>query len=171
VTTLLVALSLMASTDAAPPPPEVKVADAAAILAAVRAPGARAVLVNVWATWCEPCREEMPNLLRFHREHRGRGLRLVLVSADDPAERAEVARVLSGLGVEGPASVDAFIKQGEDNAFINALEPRWSGALPVTILYDGRGVRKRFWPGLVTYDTLKGPVTQLLSKGPSRRKP
>lgn len=162
----------MAFADAGSAPPEVKVADASAILAAVKAPGARAVLVNVWATWCEPCREEMPDLVRFHREHRDRGLRLVLVSADDPAERAEVARVLGGLGVDGPGTIQAFIKQqGEDDAFINALEPRWSGALPVTILYDGRGVRKRFWPGLVTYDTLKGPVVQLLGKAPSRRKP
>ena len=48
---------------------------------AVRAPGARAVLVNVWATWCDPVAQEMPDLIRFYRDHREDGLRLVLVSA------------------------------------------------------------------------------------------
>ena len=75
---------------AAPPPSSVAVAELPAILAAVKAPGAQAVLVNVWATWCEPCREEMPDLVRFYRDHRAEGLRLVLISADDDDQRAEV---------------------------------------------------------------------------------
>jgi thiol-disulfide isomerase/thioredoxin len=170
VATLALALSLLATADggrAAGVPIEVTAAEAATILAAVKAPGARAVLVNIWATWCEPCREEMPDLVRFHRDHRDRGLRLIMVSADDPEQKAEVARVLGSFGFEGRA----FIKQGADDAFINALEPRWSGALPATILYDARGERRRFWPGLVTHGALKGPVSQLLGKAPSRRKP
>jgi thiol-disulfide isomerase/thioredoxin len=158
----------IAALAAAATPPKaaigVTVADAPAILAAVKAPGARAVLLNVWATWCEPCREEMPEFARLYREHRAAGLRLVTVAADDEDQRAAVARVLADLGLDGPA----FIKRGDDNTFINALEPRWSGALPVTILYDGRGEKKQFWPGAVTYDALKKPVTQLLK---TRRRP
>src|SRR6476660_1704531 len=78
-------------------------AELPAIVAAVKAPGAQAVLVNVWATWCEPCREEMPDLVRFYRDHRADGLRLVRISADDDDQRGEVARVLAGLGFDGPA--------------------------------------------------------------------
>src|SRR3954466_12666606 len=87
-----------APTALASAPLRVEVAELPAILAAVKAPGAQAVLVNVWATWCEPCREEMPDLVRFYRDHRAQGLRLVLISADDDDQRAEVARVLGGLG-------------------------------------------------------------------------
>src|SRR3954468_1150672 len=102
----LLAMTLLAApagAAGAPPVVKVEIAELPAILAAVKAPGAQAVLVNVWATWCEPCREEMPELVIFYRDNRGQGLRLVLISADDDDQRAEVARVLTALGFDGPA--------------------------------------------------------------------
>ena len=42
------------------------------------------VLLNIWATWCAPCREEMPSLERLHRELADDGLRIVAVSVDGP---------------------------------------------------------------------------------------
>ena len=145
------------------------------ILTAVRLPGARAVLVNVWATWCEPCRAEMPDLIRFYRDHRADGLRLVLVSADDEQDRAEVARVLAEAGL--PADVVSFIKRGDDMKFINGLDRHWSGALPASFLFDGRGRKRRTWGGPVTYHALAlaadglltAPVTPDTKRG--RRRP
>jgi thiol-disulfide isomerase/thioredoxin len=158
---LLLATALTAPAAApAPTAVRVDVAEVAAILAAVKAPGAQAVLVNVWATWCEPCREEMPDLIRYYREHRADGLRLVLISADDDDQRDAVARLLGGLGFDGPA----FIKRGNDMTFIDALDPRWQGALPATFLYDGHGEKKRSWLGSVTYDDLRARVSGLLKR-------
>jgi thiol-disulfide isomerase/thioredoxin len=156
-TALLVA-SLMAAEAGAPA--HVDVAELPAIVAAIKAPGAQAVLVNVWASWCEPCREEMPDLVRFYRDHRAQGLRVVLISADDDEQRAEVARILGALGFDGPA----FIKRGNDMSFIDALDPKWKGALPATFLFDGRGVRKRSWLGSVTYEDLRTRVSGLLNR-------
>jgi thiol-disulfide isomerase/thioredoxin len=141
-------------TDAMLPMP----ADLATILAAVRAPGARAVLVNLWATWCDPCREEMPDLIRFYRAHRAEGLRLVLVSADDPESQKDVARFLTEAGAAGAL---AFIKTGDDMAFINGLDARWSGALPASFLYDSRGAQRQFWPGRVTLPDLEAALAQI----------
>jgi thiol-disulfide isomerase/thioredoxin len=147
-----------APAAAAPAKRSVAVADVAGIRAAVEAPGARAVIVNVWATWCEPCREEMPELLRFWRDHRDRGVRLVLVSADDEDQRAEVERVLAAAGFDGPA----FIKHGDDMTFIDSLDRSWSGALPSTFLYDGQGRKQRFWTGTIGYRDLQRGVRKLL---------
>jgi hypothetical protein len=91
-----------------------------------------------------------------------------MVSADAETERAAVEAVLREAGFDGPA----FIKRGSDEELINALEPRWSGAIPVTVLYDGGGARKQYWPGPVGEAALDKPVTALLSAPPkTRRRP
>ena len=106
------------------------------ILREVKKPGATAVVLNVWATWCEPCRKEMPGLLRFYRAHAKDGLRLVLVSADDEADRNAANRFLESQGVDFPT----WMKSDNDMVFINAIDEAWGGNLPATFLFDGKGV-------------------------------
>jgi cytochrome c biogenesis protein CcmG, thiol:disulfide interchange protein DsbE len=55
-------------------------------------------LVNVWATWCASCREEMQDLERIHRDYRGRGLRVVAISVDAGSERL-VRRIAEAEGL------------------------------------------------------------------------
>lgn len=106
--------------------------------------GARATLVNLWATWCAPCREEFPALLRVARAHQRDGLRLVLVSADFPEQMHAVREFLAARGMTDTS----YIKSGDDMAFINALSPKLTGALPATLLYDGSGKLVTYWEGM-----------------------
>ena len=116
-------------------------------MAAIRAPGASAVLVNVWATWCDPCREEMPEIARFYKENQAKGLRLVLVSADVGEEGArDAAAFLKSQGIE----IASFLKSGDDMVFINTLDKNWAGNLPSSWLYDGQGHVVERWTGTVT---------------------
>lgn len=163
----LSALLLAAATAARPAPVPVAVGDLAAIRAAVTAPGATAVLVNVWATWCDSCREEMPALLRFARAHRAEGLRLVLVSADDEDQRDQVAAFL---GKAGAGGATAFIKHGADDAFVNGLDPNWTGALPASFLYDAHGAERRFWSGPITVPELEAGLRELKLDGNDKAK-
>ncbi len=147
---------------AAPPAkhdPELLPATAARILEEVRRPGASVVLVNVWATWCQPCREEFPDLLKLRRDWTKRGLRLVLVSGDFDTDRPEALRFLAAHGVDFPS----FIKDGGDMEFIDGLDPRWSGALPATFLYDSAGRLRRFWEGKADHATLERRVRDVVS--------
>jgi cytochrome c biogenesis protein CcmG/thiol:disulfide interchange protein DsbE len=48
------------------------------------------VLVNIWATWCEPCRDEMPSMEKLYREFGPRGLVIVAVSVDDPGTDEQI---------------------------------------------------------------------------------
>jgi thiol-disulfide isomerase/thioredoxin len=104
---------------------------------------ARATLVNVWATWCVPCREEFPLLVRLAREYQPRGLELILVSADFDDRLPAVRRFLAAQGVTDTS----YLKAEGDQSFIDALSPKWSGALPATFVYDGAGRQIAFWEG------------------------
>ena len=160
----VIATALLASGAAPSGPravtkgPPILVANLQQVQDAIRKPGARAVLVNVWATFCEPCREEMPALLRVFRAREARGLRLVLVSADDEENRVEAQRVLGGLGVNFPT----YLKTGDDMAFINGIDQRWTGALPASFLFDGQGQIRQFWPGQVTARDVEPRIDELL---------
>lgn len=66
----------------------------------------RPVLLNVWATWCHPCRAEIPDLQRLHERHAGEGLEVVGVSVDNRSDRGEVERFAEELSMTYPVWLD-----------------------------------------------------------------
>lgn len=138
--------------------PELQSAGVHDLLQLVRAPGAKAVVVNVWATWCVPCREELPDLLRVERDYRARGLRLVLVSADFDTSADEARAFLSRHGVD----FQTYLKSGSDMEFIDGLSLKWSGALPATFVFDGAGTLREFWEGKATYEIFAAKVQAII---------
>jgi thiol-disulfide isomerase/thioredoxin len=144
---VLAATALVPATVAPAPRPT----NAGGVLDEIRKPGASAVLVNVWASWCSPCREEFPDLLHVARELAPKGLRTVLVSVDFPGSEDDTTKFLSSEGVDFPT----YIRTGNDEAFVNGLERQWSGAIPATFLYDSTGKLVRFWEGKASYPVIK----------------
>jgi thiol-disulfide isomerase/thioredoxin len=158
VLALLGALAVLAGAGGPPPAPVT--VDGAGLLRAARAPGASCTVINVWATWCEPCREEFPDLLKLRTAFAGRGLRLVLVSADFPEERAAVQAFLRAQGVD----FATWLKDAPDEAFIDALDRRWSGALPATFVLGPDGRVVEWWEGKRTYTDFARSVTAVLGR-------
>ena len=64
------------------------------------------LVLNVWATWCHPCREEMPALQALHETYRDRGLRVVGVSIDGRSSSGLIPGFLEEVGVTFPILVD-----------------------------------------------------------------
>jgi thiol-disulfide isomerase/thioredoxin len=158
---LVLAAAAVLPVETAPLPSP---AEAGAILAEVRKPGAAAVLVNVWATWCSPCREEFPDLLHVARELAPDGLRLVLVSVDFPGSEAAARSFLTSQGVDFPT----FVRVGNDEKFVDGLERQWSGAIPATFLYDAKGKLVRFWEGKASYPIIKKRAREALEAKETR---
>ena len=118
------------------------------------------LLVNFWATWCEPCRAEMPALAKLAASLRARGFQLVTVSADEPEDEAAARQFLQKSGVQGPA----YLKRVKnDDAFIASVDSKWSGALPALILFDRAGRKARTFLGETDLKTLEAAIRELLA--------
>ena len=59
----------------------------------------RIVLLNIWATWCGPCREEMPSMEKLYREFGPQGLEIVAVSVDDPGAEKTIQQFAKEFGI------------------------------------------------------------------------
>jgi thiol-disulfide isomerase/thioredoxin len=96
-------------------------------------------LLNVWATWCAPCRREVPDLEALYEAHADRGLRVVGVSVDSRTVRDQVDRFVADFGVTYDVWLDP------DQA---ALAAFGANGVPLTILIDreGRIVWRRLGP-------------------------
>lgn len=104
------------------------------------------LLVNLWATWCKPCREEFPDLLKISAKYRDRGLKVIHVSTDDPSRSAQVRRYLKGFNITGKT----YLRREPDEQFINGVHRSWSGSLPAVLLFR-KGKLVKFWEGKARY--------------------
>lgn len=115
---------------------------------AIGVPGPRPTLVNLWASWCGPCREEMPAVQRFAEANPG--VRVVGVAIDDAPDAArEFAREV---GVAFPLGVDRDDRVGDGYGVTG---------LPMTLLLDRRGRLASTWAGPVTRGDLDDLVSGL----------
>ena len=132
---LLVALALAAGAPAAAEPVKHLLPEDYA-RRIVAAKGGRVLLVNFWATWCDPCREEMPALVSAAKGFPSRDVAVVLVSTDTPKTASAVPRFLSQLRVP---FVCWQAKSRDPQPFIDAVDRGWDGSLPYTLVYDRKG--------------------------------
>ena len=146
---------------AAAPEPSIRgEVDAPGLKALLAKQKGRVVLLNFWATWCVPCREEFPDLDRLERELSPRGLTVIGVSTDFASQAAAVDRFLA----ETRPSFANYRKKsgGDDQVFIEAVDPKWGGELPYSVLYRSDGTRAKTLSGKHSLDEYRREVLALL---------
>jgi len=118
------------------------------------------VLVNFWATWCVPCREEFPDLSRLQKAYAAKGLRVIGISTDLERETPAVEKFL---GEQKPGFPNYRKKKGgDDQQFIDAIDASWGGELPFTVLYASDGRKARVLSGKRPYSEYEKEVRALL---------
>ena len=91
----------------------------------------KVLVVNFWATWCTPCREEIPGFVRLQEKYRDRGLQFVGVAIDQPDKVQAFAREFS---MNYPVLLG-----GIDSVEMSRRTGNRAGALPYTLLFDRTG--------------------------------
>ena len=113
--------------------------DAQGLHRAVKAQKGRAVVVNFWATWCEPCVKEFPDFVALAKDRKD--IAVISVTIDEASDRGAVEDFLKKQKPTFPVYLKA---SGSDEAFINGVDPKWSGAVPLTMVYGADGKRLLF---------------------------
>lgn len=120
------------------------------------------LLVNFWATWCDPCRDEFPDLVKIDKEFRPKSLDFITVSLDEMTEiKTEVPKFLSLMKARMPS----YLLDAKDpEPAINAIDSGWQGNLPATFLYNEKGelVYKHF--GRVDTAELRSAIEKAVKK-------
>jgi thiol-disulfide isomerase/thioredoxin len=113
-------------------------------------------VVNFWATWCEPCVEEIPILIRLQKNYKG--VEVIGISMDEVEKEAEV----QGFVAKHKIPYRIVLRNGQDfETMVNSIDPTWIGALPATFVFkDGKRVYSKV--GLLNEEELLRVIRSLL---------
>jgi thiol-disulfide isomerase/thioredoxin len=122
----------------------------------------RPLLLNFWATWCDPCREEFPDLVKLDADYKDKGLNFIAVSIDDITDiKSEVPKFLNQMKATMPV---VLLNMSDPEPAIKIVDATWDGQLPATFLYDkdGKVVFKYF--GKIKPDELRAAIDKEVSR-------
>jgi thiol-disulfide isomerase/thioredoxin len=118
-------------------PPTVQPINLAGLKDLISKPKEKPLLVNFWATWCDPCRDEFPDLVKIDTDFRPKSLEFITVTLDDVGDiKTKVPQFLTQMKATMPAYL---LDVADPEPAINAVDPKWQGDLPATFLYNAKG--------------------------------
>ena len=123
-------------------------------------PKGKPLLVNFWATWCDPCREEFPDLVKIAVDYKDK-IDLITVSLDELAEiKTGVPKFLAEMKSDSPAYL---LKTPDEGAAIALVAKDWQGGLPFTILFNAQGETVYSKQGKFKTDVLRAETDKILT--------
>jgi thiol-disulfide isomerase/thioredoxin len=160
VTLAGVALAV-AQTRAPKDPPLIDTQDYQKILEQYKG---KPLLVNFWATWCEPCRDEYPMLNELAKQYAPQGLKVVGVSMDQDGDLILLRRFLARYKPVFPNYRKRKEDKREDEVFPRRVKEGWNGALPASFFYAKDGMQVEYFVGGRDHDAYEAAIRKLLAK-------
>jgi thiol-disulfide isomerase/thioredoxin len=136
--------------------------DAAALRQKLAALRGKIVVLNMWATWCGPCVMEFPELVKFSRAYRDRGVTVIGLSMDDPSKAMQV--VPPFLQKQKPTFPIYIMKAGSEQAIVRVVDKYWEGSIPMTYVFDRTGHLQTRLVGARNLDQIEMAIRPLLAR-------
>src|SRR5215470_5492409 len=147
------------------PLPVVSAIDTDALKGLITQQRERPLLVNFWATFCDPCRDEFPDLVKIDKDYGARSLEFFTVSLDDMSDiKTEVPKFLDAMKAKMPAYL---LNVNDPEPAINLVDRKWRGDLPATFLYNEKGEVVYRHIGRVNIAELREAIDKAVKKGSS----
>src|SRR4051794_23579905 len=156
--TLLLGCLTLAAIAIAADPPAISKITAREIPSQVAKNKGKVVLINFWATWCAPCADEFPALVKLYTAYKTRGLEVIAVSMNDFSETPDVTSFVRSQNAPFPVYIAGTVEQ----TFYRSVDKRWSSGLPLSMIYDNSGKLRYFHEGARTYTQLEQDIKSLL---------
>jgi cytochrome c biogenesis protein CcmG, thiol:disulfide interchange protein DsbE len=146
-----------------PDPPVIDLAGYQQILAKYHG---KPLVVNFWATWCEPCRDEYPLIVELASEFKAQGVSVIGINMDDDSDMNLVRRFIARTQPHFP---NYRQKPGIDlDAFYRGVNPEWKGTMPQTVFYTRDGHIGGFFLGTRPRPVFEQAFRDLLTKPTAR---
>jgi len=118
------------------------------------------LLVNFWATWCGPCVEEFPDLVKIDNDYKGK-IDFITITLDEPEEiNTGVPKFLGKMNAGMPTYL---LKVADEGEAISSVYKDWGGGLPFTIFFDGKGAMIYNRQGKIVVNTLRSEIEKQTS--------
>ncbi len=116
--------------------------------------GKQPTIVNLWGTWCPPCRREIPGMVDLYKEYRSKGIEIVGVAFPGRDTPDKVRNFAKQAGME-------WVLTMGDRSLAKPLQ--WTGSVPTTIFYDKTGKEVERFVGARDHATFKAAVEKMLN--------
>jgi len=119
---------------------------------------AKIYVINFWATWCMPCVEELPYFETINTSYKHKNVEVILVSLD---QKKEIQTRLFPFIKKHEIRSEVIVLNGVNpNKWIDKVDPNWSGAIPITIIYNKN--KRKFYEKTFTLEELKNEIEKFL---------
>ena len=117
-------------------------------------------IVNFWATWCVPCRKELPDFEKINQDYTGKPVKVLLVSLDFPKD---IESSLKPFLEKNAITADVLLlNDPNSNAWIDKVDTSWSGSLPATLIYNKS--KRIFLEKELDYNTIQNIISEIINQ-------
>jgi len=120
----------------------------------------KVLLLNIWASWCMPCKKEFPDLVKLAEKYKNSKVEIVGLSVDDKDDlQTEVIPFLQ----KNNANFKIYIQNFKNIEELISFFPKWEGAIPLTVIFDKNGKEKKFIIGMRDFEFFDKAIQEVLA--------